>query len=213
MPGHFFACHSMHPLTRLFAVLCLAVLVQWLAARWLLATGLMVLLANIYCSPDGLFRLLRRSRWLFLMLLVIYAFATPGEYIAGWPLATAPTYEGIIDGVLQAARLAIMLMGIALLLATTPRAGLIAGIYLLLKPLGCCGLSPEKFASRLWLTLHYVEQQPARFHWRGWQSFAATAKQAIEEDQALVLEIQTLRRVDWLACLSMCAVALWVGLQ
>lgn len=55
-----------------------------------------------------------------------------------------------------------MLAGLALLLVTTSRESLIVGFYLLLSPLRVFKLNPERFAARLWLTLHYVEQAPKR---------------------------------------------------
>jgi energy-coupling factor transport system permease protein len=121
-------------------------------------------LGLLYYRASVFWRLLRRVRWLLLFLLLIFAFNTPGEYVKQWPLdvgqAFAPTYEGLSAGLLQTAKLCIMLAGLALLLATTNRENLIAGFYLLASPLRIIKLSPERFAARLWLTLHYVEQAP-----------------------------------------------------
>jgi energy-coupling factor transport system permease protein len=47
------------------------------------------------------------------------------------------------------------------LLATSSREDIIIGIYLLLQPFRMLGVSPERFATRLWLTLHYVETMPS----------------------------------------------------
>lgn len=116
--------------------------------------------ALFYYQADGFWRLLRRVRWLLLSLLLIYAFNTPGEYLRSWPFELAPTYEGLSAGLLQSAKICIMLAGLALLLATTNRESLIAGFYLLSTSLRVLKLNPERFAARLWLTLHYVEQAP-----------------------------------------------------
>jgi energy-coupling factor transport system permease protein len=128
----------------------------------LLAMSIVLSLGLFYYRARGFWRLLRRVRWLLLFLLLIFAFNTPGEYVKQWPLdvgqAFAPTYEGLSTGLLQAAKLCIMLAGLSLLLATTNRENLIAGFYLLATPLRIIKLSPERFAARLWLTLHYVEQ-------------------------------------------------------
>lgn len=149
-----------HPLVRLLALLLLAILVQLLAWRGLLVLSAMLIVLLVVLRVVSLFRVLRRARWLLLSLLLIYAFATPGEYWMGFPLPWQPTYEGMLAGVLQATRVVLMLAGLALLLATTTREQLIAGVYMLLRPMQVVGVAPERFAARLWLTLHYVEQAP-----------------------------------------------------
>jgi energy-coupling factor transport system permease protein len=50
-----------------------------------------------------------------------------------------------------------MLGGIALLMITTTQNKLIAGFYVLLRPLKLLKLKPERFAARLCLTLQYLE--------------------------------------------------------
>ena len=99
-------------------------------------------------------------RWLLLFMALVYAFNTPGEYVPQWPFNTAPTYEGMIAGFMQMARIAIMLAGVSLLMTTTTRDNLMTGFFLVLYPLKLIGLNPERLAVRLWLTLHYVDQSP-----------------------------------------------------
>lgn len=102
-------------------------------------------------------KLLRRVRYILLFLLIVYAFNTPGEYLPVWYFAMTPTYEGIALGIEQALRLSLVLAGLAILLVTTTRDQLIAGLYYLALPMRFLGLDPERFAVRLWLTLYYVE--------------------------------------------------------
>ena len=83
-----------------------------------------------------------------------------GEYLKQWPFEFAPTYEGMNAGMLHVFRLVTMLAGLSLLLTTTSREHLIAGFYLLSRPLEILNLKPEKFAARLCLTLYYVESSP-----------------------------------------------------
>lgn len=103
------------------------------------------------------FRLLKRVRYVLVFLLIVYAFNTPGEYLPGWYFEMAPTYEGVVAGIEQALRLSLVLAGLAILLVTTNRDQLIAGLYYLAFPFRFLGLDPERFAVRLWLTLYYVE--------------------------------------------------------
>lgn len=114
----------------------------------------------LYNRAENFLKLLRRTHWLLLFLLIIYAFNTPGEYLRQWPFDMAPTYEGLQSGLLQITRIVIMLAGVALLLKTTPREDLMAGFFLLMYPLKWIRLHPERLAVRLWLTLYYVEEDP-----------------------------------------------------
>ena len=112
-------------------------------------------------------QLLRRTRWIMLSLLVIYAYSTPGQPLSDTLGMFSPSREGLFDGVLQPARLLAALAGLAILLDRLHRQQLIAGLYTLCAPLQWLGLSRERFAVRLALTLHYAEV--AMLRGRGWQ--------------------------------------------
>jgi len=130
---------------------------QWLPLA--ICTGVLLAVVVLFQAGDFIL-LVRRARWLLLSIALIYAYATPGEFVAGVPDALAPSYEGLRDGGIQALRLVAMLAALSVLLASSSRAQIMAGIYQLLRPLRCLGLPPERFAARLWLTLHYVEHMP-----------------------------------------------------
>lgn len=163
----------MHPTVRVLALLMFAVMVYGLQRHMLviaLVLMLVILLsidldkskaeqANVvsFSAFAEFLRLLKRVRYILLFLLIVYAYNTPGEYVAGWYFSTAPSYEGIRAGLEQMLRLAAILAGLALLLATTAREQLIAGLYFLARPFKLVGFDPERFAVRLWLTLYYVE--------------------------------------------------------
>ncbi len=112
-----------------------------------------------------LLRLLRRTRWLMAVLLLTYAYTLPGMLL--WPALgwASPGIEGVEQGVLRVGRLALMLAGVALLLAYTPRPQLIYGLYALAKPLTWLGFDRRAFAVRLGLTLDYVERAPRPARW------------------------------------------------
>ena len=163
----------MHPLVRIVCLVAFAVALQ--LVHWqLLATACLVLPVLLVWRGNAIFLvLLRRARWLMLSILLIYAFATPGEYLPGFPDYAAPTYEGLRTGIVQMARLAAMLGALSLLLATSSREDIMVGVYLLLQPLRVLKLAPERFSARLWLTLHYVETMPKgvllRLRQHGWR--------------------------------------------
>lgn len=152
---------NIHPAIRIISLLMLAVIAQWLDIPQLSGLLLILLLWVAQSGWSDNWRLFRRARWLLVSLLLIYAFATPGELVPGWPEWMAPTYEGLRGGLAQALRLIVMLTGLAGLLARGGRDTWISGIYTLIRPLAVVGISAERFAVRLWLTLHYVEHAPA----------------------------------------------------
>lgn len=201
----------MHPTLRILALLSLAILVQLLQLAGLLAVGTLVLGAALLWHAGLLRKMLRRSRWLLLTLLLIFAFSTPGEYLPWWTLRIAPTYEGLQSGLLQAARLVIMLAGLAVLLGSTPREQLMAGIFQLLLPLRHCGLGVERFTARLWLTLHYVEEDHPRMRGNLWQALDRLAMSDQDHYDAPVrFSLPALGRRDGLVLLAAALfAALW----
>jgi energy-coupling factor transport system permease protein len=104
----------------------------------------------------------RRMRWLFLSIFIIYAFGTPGELIPNFSVHFAPTFEGLQLGVVQIEKLLIALAALSLLLTSSPREHMMLGLYMLLSPLNLVGLNVERFAARLMLTLDYVEELAAK---------------------------------------------------
>ncbi len=110
-------------------------------------------------------RLLRRTRWLMAVLLLTYAYTLPGVMV--WPALgwASPTLEGAQQGAVRVGRLALMLVGLAGLLAYMARPRLIYGLYVLACPLAWLGFDRRAFAVRLGLTLDYVDRtvKPARW--------------------------------------------------
>lgn len=188
-----------------------AIALQFL--QWPTFAVVFVLLGGLLaCRGFAVFLvLLRRARWLLLSMLLIYAFSTPGEYIPHMPDAWAPTYEGLRAGGLQMARLVAMLAALSLLLATSNREDIMAGIYLLLQPLRPLGLDPERFAARLWLTLHYVETMPKgvfhRLRQQGWR-LEDILHEEVERPDSIHLQFPAFRLTDALLLAGL-PLALW----
>lgn len=162
----------LHPATRIGLWILLALAVAWL--RWealaLLSAALALWLAAT--RNPAFLPLLRRARWLFASLLLVYGFATPGAPL--WAAIPAPSWEGVALGAMQTWRIALMLAGLSLLTAATPAAELISGIHALLRPLATLGIDPGRFALRLALTLEYARRQdPVRG--RNWRDALAAA--------------------------------------
>jgi energy-coupling factor transport system permease protein len=101
--------------------------------------------------------LLKRTRWIAFSLLLIYTYATPGVALWSQLGSYSPTIEGLQDGLLQLGRLLCALSSLAILLTSLSQERLISGLYSLAYLLRFFGLSRERFAVRLALTLQYAE--------------------------------------------------------
>jgi energy-coupling factor transporter transmembrane protein EcfT len=146
-------------ITQLLVFFMLAVLVNLTHLPVLIYIAAMLALALTGVKNNQFICSIKRLKWFFLVLLIIFAFNTPGEHVllAGAPIS--PTYEGLLAGCTQALRIMLMLAALSLVLACNTRQQLISGFYFLFLPLKYLGLEVERFAARLWLTLHYVETQ------------------------------------------------------
>jgi energy-coupling factor transporter transmembrane protein EcfT len=149
------------PATKILLWLVLAIGIHQFDLYLLAVTTAPVVLKLFFARETGAWIMLRRSRWLLLSLLGVYAFATPGDPLfPAWGFLS-PSLSGLESGLAQAWRLALLLSTLALLMRSCPRERLLSGIYQLLRPLRLLGVTPERIAVRLWLTLHYVQHQEA----------------------------------------------------
>jgi len=155
---------NFHPALQIMMWCLLVAMIQRL--EWvplILVTGAMLVFAWLLAAKK-LLQLARRTRWIMLSLLVIYAFSTPGQPMIEAMGSWSPVREGLTDGAAQLLRLLAALASLAILLDRLHRLELIAGLYSLFAPLGLLGLSRERCAIRLALTLHYAEVAMLRSH-------------------------------------------------
>ncbi len=157
-----------HPAAQILTWCLLVAAMQVLAPGALLVAAGLVLLGAFAVSRHKFVQLVRRTRWIMLSLLLIYAWSTPGQALPESLGVFGPTREGLIDGALQLTRLLAALAALAILLDRLHRQHLIAGLYTLFTPLRLIGLSRERLAVRLALTLHYAEVAMLRSK-GGWQ--------------------------------------------
>ena len=158
----------LHPAAQILTWCLLAVALQAMAPGALLGASGLILLGALVVSRHKFALLLSRTRWVMLSLLLIYACGTPGQPLFDLLGMFSPTHEGLADGMLQLARLLAALAGLAILLERLHRQQLIAGLYTLFAPLQWLGMSRERLAVRLALTLHYAEVAMLRgtTHWQ-----------------------------------------------
>lgn len=201
---------SLHPTSLLLAWIVFALAVARFNVETMSAASLMVGATMLYSGLSRCWKLLRRTRILLITLLGVYAFMTPGTPLfPGWEQAY-PSQEGWMAGLRQIWRLLLMIGALAALLAYLSRERLLAGIYCLLLPFKPIGVPVERFAVRLWLTLHYVETMPKSndlgAHWDN----AVTLPQPLE--QSIVLDVARFGPQDAvfaLACIALLGWALW----
>lgn len=158
--------NAIHPAARILVWIGWAVAVEAAAPPILLFLAVAAATAFLFAPvrAQGL-TLLRRTRWLLLALALAYAWTLPGTPL--WPAAgwASPSVEGLEAGGLRVARLALLLAGLAALLALTERPRLVYGLYWLAKPLAWLGFDRRAFAVRLGLTLDYAERAPKPTRW------------------------------------------------
>lgn len=165
MPAFLFYTLAMHVLVKLALLVLLAVVVGVLPPKQLLILAVAICSVSFFTGKANLLRTLRRVRWLLLMMLCVYFFGTPGQYIllpsmlSQAPTWLRPSYEGVQQGLMQTAKIVAVLSALSLLLSTTTRSALISALYQLMRIFSWTGIDAERFASRLWLTLHYAENQ------------------------------------------------------
>ncbi len=194
----------MHPASLIMIWLAFALCLPWLRTADLsVMAALFFIPLLIRRSPEFL-KLLRRTRWLMISLILVYAFATPGVAVLPLLGAYSPSREGLLSGGLQALRLVALLAGLAVLLAAMPRNRILAGLYFLLRPLARMGVDVDRVAARIWLTLHYAEQtKPGRSgEWRTCLRSALAGGD--DARQTIMLEVGRLYWRDYLILL--CAV-------
>ena len=152
----------MHPVVKILYFVLTLLLVSFLSPLLLWIFCALLVICAVKLNFKKFLRVIKRTKWLFISILIIYAFTTPGEYIQQFPANFTPTYEGCKLGLLQVAKLLIALAALNLLFATSAVESLMAGLYVLLSPLKLFGLNIERFTARLMLTLDYVEELLAK---------------------------------------------------
>ncbi|HEU0186361.1 MAG TPA: CbiQ family ECF transporter T component [Gallionellaceae bacterium] len=187
----------LHPATMLLLWVALAILAQALQGGLLLLLAASSSLLALLWSGRRLLILLRRTRWILLSLVLLYAYVTPGEPLFEQWGVMSPVREGLSEGGLQLVRLLTVLAGLSILLGRLSREQLITALHTLLYPLQYLGGSRERIAVRLALTLHYAERQLQegsvdRHVIRQWLDFVPV------DGSEVVLHGQSLDWRDWL---------------
>ena len=153
-----------HPAVSILSWLIVALAIELASAYqlpWFALLGVFLLAGRE--AWQRFVRLLWKARWLWVALILLYAWTVPGTLV--WPSDYSPSREGLEDGLIRVARLALMLAALARLLQEFTPQKMAGGIYLLTKPFARLGLDCRALAVRLALTLEYMEQPPNGRKW------------------------------------------------
>lgn len=199
---------SLHAATKIVMWLFLAIFTQWMQPSSLLILSVFMLVFLIYFKANEFSRLIRRTRYLLISLLLIYGYATPGELIYPEAGIFSPSLEGLQLGCVQAWRLFLLLAGLALLFRTTPRSDLLSGLYILMLPLKYLGINVDKIAVRIWLTLQYADQSVQQGCKKSWRDVFDTSESALIKNEELILTLDRFNFSDLVALVSVVVLVL-----
>ncbi|MEQ6342121.1 MAG: hypothetical protein M3A44_10830 [Gammaproteobacteria bacterium] len=158
---------AIHPVIRVVSFIVMAGFLSLgdLNPLLMAATVLVILYGmagGVHLKPAML--MLRRMRWLFLSLVIIYFWFTPGEpplllspALSVW----LPTLEGMEEGAIRIVSLIALVLAVNLLLQTTSREQLLSAIHWLARPLRLLGVSHDRLAVRMALVLETVPKVQA----------------------------------------------------
>jgi len=201
-----------HSAVQIYSWICLSLAVQMLNGYILILLAGLLIVYSFRISPVRYILLLSRTRWILSSMFVIYAYTTPGEAL--WPQlgSFSPVSDGIVDGLMQLARLLAVLAGLSILLTLLSQAQLIAGLYSLSRPFCLLGLSREQFAVRLALSLRYAESamQESSIHWRDSIEHMLAPRQVVPG--FIELRVRSLCWRDWVQVVAVSVALLGVWL-
>jgi len=149
-----------HPGIRVLAVLLVGMGVMALPSpAGLAATAALVafLLAPVAGAGAVFLRLAGRLKWVFLFIVLLHGWFTPGGALVAGGGPWWPTVEGLARGAELVAVIVLMVGLVAVLVRTTPSPELAAGVAWLLAPLGRLGVPVERFGRLVAWTLDRVE--------------------------------------------------------
>lgn len=190
-----------HPAIQILIWISLSISAQSLSASGLLAMTVALFVVATKLDSRQLFSLIRRTRWILLSLLLVYAYSTPGIALVTGLGRYSPTLEGLSDGLMQLGRLLSILSGLAILLSLLTQSQFISGIHALAYPLNWFGGSRERVAVRLALTLRYAESsmRDTAADWR--QAISNALHQPSAPGSQVILDRVALKLVDGLGLL------------
>jgi energy-coupling factor transporter transmembrane protein EcfT len=188
---------NFNPSVVLFSWGSLLLLLLALPWPWLGFVCLITLVFALAVAAPGLLGLLRRSRWLLAISLLMFGWLTPGMPVPWLPGATL---DGLQQAAEQLSRLLASIAMVALLLVALDKRRLLEACYGLLAPLQAAGVDVERWVLRLALTLRGLE---------------TSAVDDSDGSRAIVLSRAPLQLIDYalLLALTMAMAFIFLGVR
>lgn len=169
----------MHAIIKIISFLIFGAAVSTGGNQVLLAGVLLIV--PLYFFEGGVhvknaYVMLKRLKWLFLSILIVYLFFTPGRLLF-IDLYWGPTIEGLFQGLLRIAVLLLLVAAVNLLISSTKQDDLLSAILWCLRPLALFGIPHERLAVRISLTLDAVSHVRQDFRHQAREE-SATKKQS-----------------------------------
>lgn len=189
------ATRGLHPGARVLIYVLSALVIPGL--NFFHLALLSVALAPAMASRVAPLRVLfSRTRWLFLVMILAYAYSLPGDALLPALGHFSPTREGGLQGLHQAWRLAVLLLLLDGLVLRLERTDLLSGVYSLLRPFSRLGLEPERVAVRLALTMQAMQRPGV---WRGLRGLLREEPPETASTAEICLTLRPFRAIDWAA--------------
>lgn len=152
------SAYSLHPVIRVVSLVVFIAGMSVASPAVMLAGTMLLLLVFSragFPAMDALLRMVIRLRWLYLAILVVYGWWTPGMPLMPGLDALSPSRQGMVYGLQRVAVLLLIVSAVHLLTRTTERSRLLAAVMVTISPFLGRKLR-ERFAVRLLLTMEAV---------------------------------------------------------
>lgn len=149
----------MHPVIRVICFLILSGFVVF-GGVYELALGILLVFSVVaikrFQSLELSLRILKRMKWFFLSILVLYLWFTPGAPLLGISAAGMPTVEGVSTGLLRVMSLVLVIFAVNYFVTAIARTSLVEAIVWLLYPVKWLGIENTTIALRIALVLELI---------------------------------------------------------
>lgn len=198
---------QIHPATRMLVLIWLGAVMQYMSHPLLLCTTLLTVLPATLFYFSEFSRLLRKTRVLLLMIMILYATSTPGEYVMpGISLWLNVSKEGLLHGAEQVFKILVMLASLSIFLGTTQRDAILSGLYTLLLPTRILSWNVDSMIARIYLTLEYVENSKNSFEIRSLPNLLSQPTELFSQQAGIEevrFELAKMRQIDCWICILM----------
>ena len=157
----------MHPVIRIASFLVIAISLAQINQQKLTTAALLMLLF-FFIQPSlhavsQTAKLVFRLRWLFISIMIVYAWFTPGILLVPEWGGLSPYREGIVIGLMRIAALIIIIASVCILVLQQTREEIMGAIFWYCRPLKLFGVSQQRLAARLVLTMESVTSLESRW--------------------------------------------------